>query len=298
MQPAELTTIVWSLGSLTAAAKLVPDWEIQARLLAAVQSQLPRLNPSQLSSLCWGLAKLDQELPEGFAEALFMEVQAQMQGFPDSGLANVMWALAKIGHLPGAAFRQALWEELHHRCHLLHIQDMCTLLWSLARLHLQPPSDLLQALLDQALLQLQSCDSSQLANLIWALGRLQASPSLSWLTDFEEASVQTLPSALLPDLVKLAWGRSELARQRLSDGRFVGNPRPASVTWQAAILREMRLRCRCLGHELDCLQLVQVLKEIGVDGLSEGAAAAEASFWAEDAIGDGCAVELFRPGCV
>lgn len=79
MQPAELTTIVWSLGSLAAAAKLHPDWEIQTRLLAAVQSQLPRLNPSQLSSLCWGLAKLDQKLSEGFAEALFMEVQAQMQ---------------------------------------------------------------------------------------------------------------------------------------------------------------------------------------------------------------------------
>lgn len=79
MQPAELTTIVWSLGSLTAAEKLVPNWEIQARLLEAVQSQLPRLSPSQLSSLCWGLAKLDHDLPEGFAEALLMEVQAQMQ---------------------------------------------------------------------------------------------------------------------------------------------------------------------------------------------------------------------------
>lgn len=174
---------------------------------------------------------------------------------------------------------------------------MCTLLWSLARLHMQPPSDLLEELLDHALPQLRFCDSSQLANLSWALGRLQASPNSSWLTEFEEASVETLPSAHLPDLVKLAWGRSELARQRASDRRFAGSPRQASMTWQAAVLREMRLRCRCLGHEMDCLQLVQILTDMGIDGLSEGAAAAEAAFWAEDTFGDGCPIELFKPGC-
>lgn len=182
------------------------------------------------------------------------------------------------------------------RCHSLAIQDLCTLLWALARLQLQPPKDLMQELLDQSLPQLRCCDPSQLANLTWALGRLQATPPSSWLWEFEEASVRILPSALLSHLVNLAWGRSELAQQRVSDGRFVGNPRPASAAWQAALLRELRLRCRCLGHEMDCLQLVQVLKEMGVQGLNEGAAAAEASFWADDDSGDGCPVE-FQPGC-
>jgi hypothetical protein len=116
MQPGELTTILWSLGSLNFAGKYVPDSEVQDALLDAVQGQLPRLNPGQLASLCWGLAKLQHRLPEGFAEALLLEVQAQVQGFADAGLANVMWALARLGLQPGGAFRQALWEELHARC--------------------------------------------------------------------------------------------------------------------------------------------------------------------------------------
>lgn len=96
--------------------------------------------------------------------------------------------------------------------------------------------------------------------------------------------------------MNLARGRSELAQQRVSDGGYVGNPQPASVSWQAAVLRELRTRCRCLGHDMDCLQLVQVLKEMGVEGLSEGAAAAEASFWADVAISEECPV-VFQPGC-
>lgn len=79
MQPAELTTILWSLGSLKASGKFIVDWEVQANLLGAVQSQLPRLSPGQLSSLCWGLAKLDHDLDEAFAEALLLEIQAQIQ---------------------------------------------------------------------------------------------------------------------------------------------------------------------------------------------------------------------------
>lgn len=115
MQPAELTTIVWSLGSLTSSGKLIPDWELQYGLLAAIQGQLPRLSPTQLASLCWGLAKLEHELPEGFAEALLLEVQAQVQGFANGNLGNVLWALARLGLVPSAAFSQALWEELHSR---------------------------------------------------------------------------------------------------------------------------------------------------------------------------------------
>jgi hypothetical protein len=116
MQPGELTTILWSLGSMNFAGKYAPDCEVQDALLDAIQGQLPRLNPGQLASLCWGLAKLQHQLPEGFAEALLLEVQAQVRGFADAGLANVMWALARLGLQPGAAFRQALWEELHARC--------------------------------------------------------------------------------------------------------------------------------------------------------------------------------------
>ncbi|WIA37136.1 hypothetical protein OEZ86_014099 [Tetradesmus obliquus] len=151
MQPGELTTILWSLGSLNFAGKYVPDCEVQDALLAAIQGQLPRLNPGQLASLCWGLAKLQHPLPEGFAEALLLEVQAQVQGFADGGLANVMWALAKLRLQPGVAFKEALWEELHARCSSLTLHDLSTLLWAIARLPLQPPADLLGELTQQSL---------------------------------------------------------------------------------------------------------------------------------------------------
>lgn len=116
LQPAELTNVVWSLGSLVAASKLRPDHEFHDEVLATIQGQLPRLSPVQCSSLCWGLAKLSHRLTDSFAEALLLEVQAQLSGFSNSNLCSVLWALAKLDLVPLAPFRQQLWEELQHRC--------------------------------------------------------------------------------------------------------------------------------------------------------------------------------------
>jgi hypothetical protein len=84
-------------------------------VLGAVQGQLPRWNPGQIASLCWGLAKLDQGLPQGFAEVLLLEIQAQMPDLSSSSLGQVMWAMARLGMSPEASFREALWQELHIR---------------------------------------------------------------------------------------------------------------------------------------------------------------------------------------
>jgi hypothetical protein len=116
LQPAELTIVVWSLGSLVAARKLRPDHQLLDEVLAAIQGQLPRLSPTQCSNLCWGLAKLGHRLSDSFAEALLLEVQAQLAGFSDSNLCSVLWALAKLQLVPLAPFRQELWAELQHRC--------------------------------------------------------------------------------------------------------------------------------------------------------------------------------------
>lgn len=115
LQPAELTIVVWSLGSLVAARKLHADHQLLDEVLAAIQGQLPRLSPTQCSNLCWGLAKLGHRLSDGFAEALLLEVQAQLAGFSDSNLCSVLWALAKLQLVPLAPFRQELWAELQHR---------------------------------------------------------------------------------------------------------------------------------------------------------------------------------------
>lgn len=115
LQPAELTIVVWSLGSLVSARKLQPDHDLHDEILSAIQGQLPRLNPIQCSNLCWGLAKLNHRLTDSFAEALLLEVQAQLSGFTDSNLCSVLWALAKLGLVPLTPFRQQLWEELHQR---------------------------------------------------------------------------------------------------------------------------------------------------------------------------------------
>lgn len=115
LQPAELTTVVWALGSLAAAGKFTADAQLQSDLLSAVQDQLPRLSPLQCSNLCWGLAKLNHHLPDGFAEALLLEVQAQLTGFSNSNLCSVLWALARLELVPLAPFREQLWEELQHR---------------------------------------------------------------------------------------------------------------------------------------------------------------------------------------
>jgi hypothetical protein len=117
------------------------------------------------------------------------------------------------------------------------------------------------------------------------LGQLKATPDNVWLEEVEELSLLLLPRAGLPQLRSIAKGMQQ-RRQR-----------PPSAAWQAACLREVRLRCRCSGVELDCGSLAQVLAELGVAGLAEGAAAADQSFSDEEnALNGYCAVE-FQPGC-
>lgn len=115
LQPSELTMVVWSLGCLVSAQKLQPDAGLLDEIVQAIQGQLPRLSPQQCSSLCWGLAKLNHRLTDGFAEALLLEVQAQLAGFSSGNMCSVLWALAKLELVPMAPFRQQLWEELQHR---------------------------------------------------------------------------------------------------------------------------------------------------------------------------------------
>ncbi|KAF6264801.1 hypothetical protein COO60DRAFT_1482673 [Scenedesmus sp. NREL 46B-D3] len=304
MQPGELTTILWSLGSLSFGGKYVPERQVQDALLDAIQGQLPRLNPGQLASLCWGLAKLQHRLPEGFAEALLLEVQAQVQGFSNAGLANVTWALARLGLQPGVAFRHPLWEELHARCGSVSLQDLSTLLWALTRLSLQPPPDLLRELTQQSLTLLREAHSrlhtqdftpschregaelaEALAALVAALGQLHASPDAAWLEEVDGLSLLLLPRAGLPQLLCIVKGMQQLRQQ------------PPAQAWQACCLREVRLRCRCSGVELDCASLAQLLAEVGVVGLADGVAAAEQSFSDEEnALNGYCAVE-FQSGC-
>jgi hypothetical protein len=173
---------------------------------------------------------------------------------------------------------------------------------------MQPPADLLSELTQQSLTLLREVHSSltlhtvnftagrtshregaevaeAFANMVCALGQLQSLPDSAWLEEVEGISLLLLPRSGLPQLLSIAKGMQQL-RQR-----------PPSAAWQAACLREVRLRCRCSGVELDCESLAQVLAEVGVSGLADGAAAAEQTFSDEEnALNGYCAVE-FQPGC-
>jgi hypothetical protein len=185
------------------------------------------------------------------------------------------------------------------RCSSVSLQDLSTLLWALARLFLQPPADLLSELTQQSLTLLrevhtpsfpnshrEGADAAEaLANMLCGLAQLKAAPDAAWLEEVEEMCLLLLPRAALPQLLSIAKGIQQL-RQR-----------PPSAAWQAACLREVRLRCRCSGVELDCGSLAEILADLGVGGLAEGAAAADQSFSDEENAQNGyCAVQ-FQPGC-
>jgi len=138
--------------------------------------------------------------------------------------------------------------------------------------------------------------------------------------------IQVLPTAGLSQVVNLTWGLSQLrhpataagARSSfrtsphsdadthnspsLNDGHTsmgsslseVG-PHSSSPAWQAACLRELRLRCMCAGHDVDCGQLVQMLEELGVLGLAPGAAAVADKLFTQQE--DDAYCSLLQPGC-
>jgi hypothetical protein len=132
-----------------------------------------------------------------------------------------------------------------------------------------------------------------LASVLWCVSSADAMLSAPLASSLHTALLQVLPGAGLHQLVNIAWGRGRL-RERETE------PLPPSPTWQVACLRELRLRCMCAGHDVDCKQLVPLLQELGVAGLEDAAAAAaaDALFAAqgeadEDAL---CSVQ-FQPGC-
>lgn len=122
-------------------------------------------------------------------------------------------------------------------------------------------------------------------------------------------AAQVLPSAGLTQVVNLVWGLSRLRSpaggqdNNLSHSfSFHGHTLVSSdcysfsPAWQAACLRELRLRCVCAGVDVDCSQLVVVLRELGVAGLAEGAAVVADRLFAEQEDDAYCSLQ-FQPGC-
>lgn len=56
------------------------------------------------------------------------------------------------------------------------------------------------------------------------------------------------------------------------------------------------MRCVCAGVEVDCSQLVHMLRELGVAGLAEGAAAVADRLFVEQEEDAYCSLQ-FQPGC-
>lgn len=121
-------------------------------------------------------------------------------------------------------------------------------------------------------------------------------------------AAQVLPSAGLTQVVNLVWGLSRLRSPaggqddlshsfNFNDHTLAsGDCYSFSPAWQAACLRELRLRCVCAGVDVDCSQLVVMLRELGVAGLAEGAAAVADRLFAEQEDDAYCSLQ-FQPGC-
>jgi hypothetical protein len=182
---------------------------------------------------------------------------------------------------------------------------MSTLLWALAQLQLAPPDDLLHELCKAVMPALPECDATQLTHIVWALARLGAHAGRGWVEAAEAASLALVAGAGVHELVNLAWGLCQL-RQRLHEQpplppAAAASPAAAapSHAWQAAVLRELRLRCTCAGHDTDCRGLLDLLAELGVRGFAEAAAAAADALFAQrsDVDEDGVCCVQFQPGC-
>lgn len=129
----------------------------------------------------------------------------------------------------------------------------------------------------------------QVVNLAWGLSRLRSSAAATQACPPLDSAATTDQHVLLHGDVST----SQPLRSKSEDG----GPHTLSMAWQAACLRELRLRCMCAGADVDCMQLVQMLREVGVMGLAEGAAAAADKLFAEaEEEAAYCSLQ-FQPGC-
>jgi hypothetical protein len=128
------------------------------------------------------------------------------------------------------------------------------------------------------------------------------------------ARMQVLPAAGLKQVVNLAWGLCRLCSQPTALGEstdttqrsssalkgdqavYSGPSHTPSAAWQAACLRELRLRCICAGVDTDCKQLVHMLRDLGVDGFADATAAVADQLFAEQDELEACFLQ-FQPGC-
>lgn len=140
---------------------------------------------------------------------------------------------------------------------------------------------------------------TQVVNLVWGFSRLSRF-STGASSAASTTSTTAAPTATQSDHTESAVGGS--AGHTFGDRGRDADSSPASshsffsTSWQAACLRELRLRCMCAGHDVECRELVHMLRELGVVGLAEGAAVLADQLF-QDLDDDSACMLQFQPGC-
>jgi hypothetical protein len=192
MHPAEISSILCALGRLG----FNPPSACLSAFLSNLQEQLPRLTPSQLSSLSCAVAKLPtRSVSPSFVRTLEMELAAQMQGLPAGGVGKVLWALVKLHARPSRKFLAGLWEVLEQRSSSMSSSELSLVLYSLHKLRLQPGGQWLGEVLLHGLEVLEGVSVREAAQMTHGLAGLGCAPPTEWFVALECATLPKLKDA-------------------------------------------------------------------------------------------------------
>ncbi|KAG2447636.1 hypothetical protein HYH02_007554 [Chlamydomonas schloesseri] len=179
-------------------------------LQSVLRRQLTELHPRAVVVAAYSLARLelpDRELLAGLAAA----VEPQLPALQPRGLSSLLWAFARQGHQPPPKWMDSFLSCCAAELPRFAPRDVSTLLWGLARLHYKVAPARLRQLLEHSQAQLGAFCGRSLSNVVYSLALSQQHPGEEWLAAAQARAVALGPGAFSPQgLTQMAWGLAKL----------------------------------------------------------------------------------------
>lgn len=207
--PQALSLMLWAL----ARAGYVPEERWLKAYYAEVSGKLDLYIGQDVSNTCWGITKLQLQLPSALLDQLAEHVLKGLRNQPRSGrnASTVMTCFVRVGYCPSkrwmSDFQALVQGELPHYIPM----DLVSIIYHLVKLDCPPPAPFMEhfyrVLKDRVMFH-PELSYGDFHRLLWALSRIDYTPSKSWLDDFVQISRPKLKHLKSSALTELIWTMS------------------------------------------------------------------------------------------
>ncbi|GAX72748.1 hypothetical protein CEUSTIGMA_g204.t1 [Chlamydomonas eustigma] len=128
----------------------------------------------------YGLAKGGKKPEETFFEATMHTIEISMLDLEPKQLSSIMWSLAKLEYSPCNNWMRLFYEHSLSSLESFGPRELCTIIWALATLQLHPHASWLKLWVEACRSHLSGFSPRDLSQTLWAFAKLQYKPGVGW----------------------------------------------------------------------------------------------------------------------